>query len=109
MTLMEDLRKAAESKKLTLKVLNVYRPDKLAAVLGLPTDKVDTALQETGYYKAMDIKKELIQHKIGIIDEIKLIHKDLRVLNLKKQQMRNRLKFLEQQLLYVKHILRKDR
>ena len=47
----------------------MYKPEILAERLGVPLDVVDLALEETGYYKAVQIRGDLIKLKTKLKDD----------------------------------------
>lgn len=87
----------------------LYKPEVLAEKLGLPLEVVDKALEETGFYKAVRIREEVIRLKTRLLKEQKELTKREQELAKELKQVRRELYYLQRELTHLRNILRLPR
>jgi len=87
----------------------LYKPEVLAEKLGLPLEVVDKALEETGFYKAVRIREEVIRLKTRLLKEQKELTKRERELAEELKRVRRELYYLQRELIHLRNILRLPR
>lgn len=84
----------------------LYKPEKLAEKLNLPTETVDKALEETGFNKAVRIRELVIKWKTRLLSEQKELHKKREELQKEIKQVALREKEVNEMLVNIRNILR---
>lgn len=104
---MARSRKSAVSPRSTSWTL--YKPEILAERLGIPLDVVDLALEETGYYKAVKIREDLIKLKTRLKDDSRCFSDHIETLQALVRHYKRRKIWVDHQLEDVRDILRRPR
>lgn len=87
----------------------LYDPKTLANKLGLPVEKVEKALEETGFNKSTRQRMELIRYKIRVQHEITELNKYLHRIHAEKRAVRKRMAFLQETCVNLHNILKMPR
>lgn len=84
----------------------LYKPEILAEKLKMPLDAVDTALEETGFLKAVKIRELIIKWKTRLLSEQKDLHFERDKLQKELGKIKQREKEVSEMLVEVRNILR---
>jgi len=84
----------------------LYSPKRLAEALGLPVDKVDKALEETGFNKAVRVREYTIKRKIVLQKAVKEIEALINVKRRETYKLRQQAKALRNEVTGLRNILR---
>lgn len=84
----------------------LYNPQDLADKLNLPLGKVEKALEETGFIKAVRIREELIKWKTRLLEEQKNIANERKELQEKLKKINQRESVIKDDLVNIRNILR---
>ena len=106
---LPTLRPASEAASPLSANWTLYKPEVLAEKLGLPLEVVDEALEETGFYKAVRIREEVIRLKTNLLKEQKGLTKREQELAKELKQVRRELYYLQRELTHLRNILRLPR
>jgi len=106
---LPTLRPASEAASPLSANWTLYKPEVLAEKLGLPLEVVDKALEETGFYKAVRIREEVIRLKTNLLKEQKELTKREQELAKELKQVRRELYYLQRELTHLRNILRLPR
>jgi len=106
---LPTLRPASEAASPLSANWTLYKPEVLAEKLGLPLEVVDKALEETGFYKAVRIREEVIRLKTKLLKEQKELTKREQELVKELKQVRRELYYLQRELTHLRNILRLPR
>ena len=84
----------------------LYNPKKLAETLELPLEKIEQALEENGYSKAVRILEELIKWKERLRLEERDLTLEIQELHQKLAKLKARENTIREMLVNVRNILR---
>lgn len=84
----------------------LYKPEILAEKLKIPLDVVDTALEETGFLKAVKIRELIIKWKTRLLSEQKDLHFERDKLQRELGKVSQREKEVSEMLVEIRNILR---
>ena len=84
----------------------LYKPEVLADKLKMPVDVIDTALEETGFHKAVRIRELIIKWKTDLIQEQRNLHFEREKLQGELCKVKQREKEVTEMLVRIRNILR---
>lgn len=87
----------------------MYKPRVLAERLGVPLDVLELALEETGYYKAVQIRGDLIKLKTKLKDHSRYCSQCIENYGNLLRHYKRRKRWIDLELEHVRDILRRPR
>lgn len=84
----------------------LYRPQDVATKLNKPLDEVETALEETGFNKAVRIRELLIKWKTELLDEQRELAYEYKQVREQTLRIKRREKEVSEMLTNIRNILR---
>jgi len=87
----------------------LYRPEDLAEELGVDIGEADSALERTGFNKAVRIREHLIKWKTRLLREAKEITRTKRILREEVKKVNARERQVAEMLVGIRNILRISR